>query len=51
MLRKNLSQPWACGDLVVIDGGEIILVVPKKLAQEVRKVVEQLKKEKLGVFL
>ncbi len=38
-------------DMVVIDGGEAILVVPKKQAQDVRKVVELLKKGKLREFL
>lgn len=38
-------------DVVVVDSGDAVLVVPREKAQDVRKVVELLKKRKLVQFL
>ena len=38
-------------DVVVVDAGDSILVLPKDKSQDVRKVVEALKAKKLTAFL
>ena len=48
---EKLVATLGIRDLVVISEGNAILVVPKKRAQDVRKIVELLQKKKLEEFL
>ncbi len=49
--HKRLLAVVGVKDLVVVDAGDAILVVPKDKAQDVRKIVEALKAKKLDKLL
>ncbi len=48
---KRLLAVVGVKDLVIVDAGDAILVVPKDKAQDVRKIVEALKARKLDRLL
>ena len=54
VLLADAKRPLAvvgARDLVVVDAGDAILVCPKDRAQDVRKVVDELTRRKLGRYL
>lgn len=54
VLLADAKRPLAvvgAKDLVVVDAGDAILVCPKDRAQDVRKVVDELNRRKLGRYL
>ncbi len=48
---KRLLAVIGVSDLVVVDAGDAVLVCPKSRAQDVRKIVEELTRRKLGRLL
>ncbi len=49
--RDRIVAVVGMTDVVVVDAGDALLVVPKDKSQDVRKVVEALKAKKLEKFL
>nr|MBP9819426.1 mannose-1-phosphate guanylyltransferase [Candidatus Woesebacteria bacterium] len=47
----RLVALYGVNDLVVIDTDEIVMIIPKKQSQDVKKLVERLKEEKKEEYL